>query len=325
VVVTGLRKHLVSDLYYRPGGFGGRELFRLTRKARRAGTKTLYSPRTRERKNRYYSLIRGEHRRASYFVSPQDLSPVRDERPFMEHLDRVMMSPTGPPFPEELGRLSWDWRLVLLPRADRIFLAALLASLVLGAGTLVLPFTARREKTEPRRSPSVPGALFLVAFAGALAFRGLLAFAGWHDPLPDYPGWTAGLFFIGAGMAWRCGASGERRRAPLRLAALGVVMGVAGYPLGEVLLEVGQGWWMIILSALALAAGVLSGASAGGLFRRAAAVLPEGEVFLSSALLAGAAAGWAAAMVVAVTFGVPLLWLAAALFALWAMGAAREF
>jgi hypothetical protein len=327
VAVLGRKGRIVSDLYYRPAGFSGKDNSLLGRAARQKGVEVFYSPRTKRKWNLYFSLVRGERRGGYSFSSPQDLSPVRDERPFMEHFERLMISPGGPPLPEERGRLSGEWRLSFIPPGDRVFWAALLAVLALAPAALVVPLRVCRQRAgSARHALTLVGPALLAGGAGAVCLRALTAFASWPDPLPGHTGVTEGFFFAAAGAAWAVdGGDGSRgRRALMRLAALALVLGVAGYPLAHALMDAGRGWWVVMVAALVLTAGWLTGSSAGAVGGKTTPAVLGAKALYVSAVLSGSAFGWAASALLAVTFGFHVVWMVAALLALWALRVSRR-
>jgi len=326
VVVVGRKGRIVSDLYWRPAGFSRKDLSLVRRAARKEGVEVFYSPLTKRKWNLYYSLVRGERLGGYYFSSPQDLSPVRDERPFMEHFERLMISPGGPPLPEERGRLSGERLLSFIPPGDRVFWGGLLLVFALAPATLVGPFRACRKQAG--RAGGIlffPGPSLLAGAAAAVSLRALTAYADWSAPFPGYTGLTEGLFLAAAGAAWamerRSGAG--RRRSLLRLAVLALVLGVAGYPLGRMLLEAGPGPWAVAAGALILTVGWLAGSSVLGARGETTPAGPGMEALHVSAVLSGLAFGWTASTLLAVAFGFHAVWLVAALLALWAFRASR--
>jgi hypothetical protein len=326
VVVVGRKGRLVSDLYYRPSGFSDRDLDRLRFVVGKTGNEIFYSPLTVRKWNLYFSLVRGERREGYYFSSPQDLSPARDDRPFFEHFERLMISPTGLPLPEERGRLSGDWTLRFVPPGDRIFWAVLLLGIALVPVAVFLPLGVYHHRTGlARHALPAWGLLFLSGLAAAACLRALLGYSRWFEPFPGSPGWAAGLAFIGAGAGWwAVRVSADRRGgALLRLAALTGLFGATGYPLGRMLLPAGPGVWTVLVGALVFGAGTIAGAAVGGALKASVTVFPgAGPVFMGAAAY-GAALSWAASNLLAVTFGFPLLWFTAAALTLWALRAGR--
>jgi hypothetical protein len=326
VVVVGSKGRLVSALYYRPSGFSGGDLDRLEHAVGKRGEEIFYGPRTKRKWNLYLSLVRGERRGGYYFSSPQDLSPARDDRPFFDHFERLMISPTGPPLPEERGRLSGDWRLRFVPPGDGIFWAVLLFGIVLVPVAVLLPLGVYHHRTGlARHALPAWGLLFLSGMAAAACLRALLGYSRWFEPFPGSPGWAAGLAFIGAGAGWwAVSVSADRRGgALLRLAALTGLFGVAGYPLGRMLLPAGPEVWAVLVGALAFGAGAIAGAAVGGALKASVTVFPGAGPVFTGAVAYGAALSWAASNLLAVTFGFPLVWLTAAALSLWALRSGR--
>jgi len=326
VAVVGSKGRLVSDLYYRPSGFSETDLDRLSRVVRKAGAEIFYSPRTTRKWNLYFSLVRGERRGGYYFSSPQDLTPARDDRPFFDHFERLMISPTGPPLPEERGRLSGGWTLQFVPRGDSIFWAVLLSGIVLLPAAVLLPLGVYHHRTGlARHALPAWGLLFLSGMAAAACLRAVLGYSRWFEPFPGNPGWAAGLAFIGAGAGWWAGSVSADRRggALLRLAALTGLFGVAGYPLGRMLLSTGPEVWAVFVGALAFGAGTIAGAAVGGAQKVSVTVFPGSGPVFTGAVAYGATLSWAVSNLLAVTFGFPLLWLTAAALSLWALRAGR--
>jgi hypothetical protein len=326
VIVLGRKGRIVSDLYCRPAGFSRKDLSLVRRTARKERVEVFYSPLTKRKWNLYYSLVRGERLRGYYFSSPQDLSPARDERPFMEHFERLVISPGGPPLPEERGRLSGEWQLSFVPAGDRVFWGGLLMVFALAPVTLAVSFrSCRKHAGRAGETLFFPWPSLVGGAAAAVSLVALSAYADWSAPLPWHTGLTEGLFFASAGAAWAAegrGRAGRGRSLP-RLAVLSLVLGIAGYPLGRMILEAGPVPWTAAAGVLILTIGWLAGAALRDIRGETAPSGPGGKALHVSAVLSGSAFGWTASTLLAVAFGFHTVWLAAALLAMWAFRASR--
>lgn len=311
VVVLGQKGRLVAQCYFRPSGFDRGDLRQVNRHAGEKGGEIFYSPETRRKWNLYYNLVRGETPHGYYFTSPQDLSPARDERPFFDHLERLMISPAGRPLPEELGHQPETWKLQFIPPSDGFYWKVVAAGLFIFPLTVLLPAVLFAHRTGcGRHALPYPWFFLLLGTALAAALRSLLAYGRWLDFAGGAAAWIPGLFIISVGAGWLKKAPRDLawKRAGLPLALLLALFGLGGYSLSAPAGGSGAGG-LLIPAALSIAMGVLAGRFLGSHLESAGAVLPGTTPWHGSVLLLGTVTGWALANLTAVIFGFPLIWL----------------
>ena len=327
ILVIGKKGGLVSQCYYRPGGYKGygretrHELYRFLSST---GTQ-MFFPRSSSRFNLYHDLVDDDRVREHYVSSPLDLTPTRDRRPFFEHLGRSRISPAAPATPDEWGHHSEDGRIRFIPPEDRLLWSVLAISVVLTALAVVVPLGLLQHRTG-LAGHAWPYALVFVLLGAAMAagHRSIAAYGRWLDPLPGEASWTAALSLaaFGAGLArssWRI----RLVEVIVPTAVLFGLAGLGGYSLRPPVSAAGTVFTGIFLLALAVAMGWLMGRAVGAFLGRAEETLPGTAPWHVAVFLLAAVTAWSASEIVAVTFGFPLLWLLAAAALLAALRTGR--
>jgi hypothetical protein len=326
ILVIGKKGGLVSQCYYRPGGYKGygkgtrRELYRFLSKT---GAQ-MFFPRSSPRFNSYLDLVDDDRVREHYVSSPLDLTPTRDRRPFFEHLGRLRISPTALPTPDELGYHSKDGRIEIVPPEDRFIWSVLALSVVLAALAIVVPLGLLQHRTG-LAGHAWPYVLVFVLLGAAMAagHRSIAAYGRWLDPLPGEAAWAAALSLA----AFGAGLARSSWRSPVGLivatAVLLALAGLGGYSLRPPATALGAIVTGILLPAMAAAMGWLMGLAVGAFLGRAEETLPGTAPWHVAVFLLAAVTAWSASEIVAVTFGFPLLWLLSAAALLAALRAGR--
>lgn len=326
VIVLGRRGRLTAQSYYRPAGFSPGDLVELNRHSLRRKVKIFTSPETRRKWNLYYSLVRGDLLQGYYFTSPQDLSPARDEQPFAWNLERLMISPSGPPLPEEEGHQPEKWRLRFIPPGDGIFWIVIAAGFLLLLILTLFPLAVFEHRTG-LAGHALPY-LWLFLLLGAASSAILRALCGWGRWVASPAGtatWLPGLFLAAAGAGWLIAP--ERRRAwkaaGFPLALLALCFAAAGYGLPS-LREAPVAAGIVMAAALALGSGFGAGRLVGSCIGSADEVLPGTSSWFVSLLLLGGVTAWSVSGLAAAAFGFPALWMCAAAALLGASWSGRR-
>lgn len=327
VLVIGKKGGLVSQCYYRQGGYKGygkgtrRELYRFLSNT---GTQ-MYFPRSSPRFNTYLELVDGDRVREHYVSSPLDLTPTRDRRPFFEHLGRLQISPAALPTPDEWGHHSQDGRIRFIQPEDRLIWSVLAVSVLFTVLAVVVPLGLLQHRTG-LAGHAWPYARVFVMLGAAMAagHRSIAAYGRWLDPLPGEVSWAAALSLaaFGAGLvrsSWRNRPVG----VIVPTAVLFGLVGLGGYSLRPPVSASGTIFTGIFLLAMAAAMGWLMGRAVGAFLGRAEETLPGTAPWHIAVFLLAAVTAWSAAEIVAVTFGFPLLWLIAAAALLAALRVGR--
>jgi hypothetical protein len=311
VVVLGRGGRIVSECWYSPAGFDSRDAQDTLRRHRnRTGVTLLYDPVDLEGWNFYTPLVRGERARGLAFSTPLDLSAALDERPFFDHVERLMLSPRGRALPEELEPLEGPAALRLLPTADRALWGILLGGLALGAAAVALGRRVARPAGEAALpSPRVLADGIWLGAAAGLLIESFAAWSDWLAPTRLAAAAAQAALLAGAGAGW-AGAvrASSRWLACAQAAALAALVGAAGYRALPAVIRLGPA----LGAAAAIAAGALLGAALG----RAFAAVEEGAATAAGltcgAALAAASLAAVVATLAATHFGYPLLWVLAA-------------
>jgi hypothetical protein len=321
VVVIGQGGKLISQCYFSPLGFSNRlAKERVYGFAEETSSSVLYRPYMLRGRTFYYRLIVGEKVKGYYFSTPLDLSPPTDARPFFDHLERLMISPTGRPLPEELDQVEVGWVLRFIPRGDWSYVAVLLAGFALGGIGIALEFMLGRRRSGSGARVRAPLlTCFFLGAAAALGFNAYGAWAEWLSPVSSLRLWEGALPVAALGLGWLLPERVSRGRGLILLAVLLSALGVGGYRIAPLVPRVGPAAWGAVL----VAVGVLLGAATGRSLRVALADLqtrvPGTASWSIGAISFFAAGTWIAGELVAVNFGFPLLWFTAAAAALAAL------
>ncbi len=316
VIVIGKKGGLVSQCYYRPGGYRGygrevrRELYEFLKRTR----SKMFYPLSSRRYNPYPEFVGGDRVRENYYSTPLDLSPTHDSRPFFGHFGRLQISPPAPPPPDEWGHHPAEGRLRFIPPEDRLMWAVLAVSALLTALAVVVPLGFFHHRTG-LAGHAWPYALVFVLLGAAMAagLRSIAAYGRWLDPLPGESAWAAALSLAAFGTGlWRSSWRNRQVGVIVPPALLFAFVGLGGYSLRPLASASGAIFTGIFLSALAAVAGWMVGRAVGAFLGRAEETLPGTAPWYVAVFLLAAVTAWSASEIVAVTFGFPLLWLLAA-------------
>jgi hypothetical protein len=316
ILVIGKKGGLVSQCYYRRGGYKGygrdtrRALYRFLKET---GAE-MFFPQSSPRSNAYLDLVDNDQVRPHYVAGPLDLSPTRDRRPFFEHFGRVQLSPPAHPTPDEQGHHPEDWRIGVVPPEDRLMWSVLALSAFLTSLAVLVPLGFLHHRTG-LAGHAWPYALVFLLLGAAMAasLRSVAACSRWLDPLPGEAAWAAALSLtvFGAGL-WRSSWRNRHVRVIVPASLLFCFVGLGGYSLPLPALVSGTVPAVTILAALAAATGLFMGRAVGIFLSLAEETLPGTTPWHLAVFLLAAVAAWSASEIVAVTFGFPLLWLLAA-------------
>jgi hypothetical protein len=327
VIVIGRRGGLVSQCYYRPGGYRGygrevrRELYEFLKRTR----SKMFYPLSSRRYNPYPEFVGGDRAREYYYATPLDLSPTHDSRPFFEHFGRLQISPSAPPPPDEWGHHPAEGSFRFIPPEDRLMWAVLAVSALLTALAVVVPLGFLHHRTG-LAGHAWPYALVFVLLGAAMAagHRSIAAYGRWLDPFPGETAWAAALTLAAFGTGlWRSSWRNRKAGVVVPAALLFAFVGLGGYSLRPPASASGTIFMGIFLPALAAAAGWMVGRAVGAFLGRAEETLPGTAPWYVAVFLLAAVTAWSASEIVAVTFGFPLLWLLAAAALLAALRAGR--
>lgn len=323
VVVMGRKRRLVTQCWYSPSGFDGRDLKRMNGYALREGLEIFISPQTRRKWSLYYNLVHGGNVKGYYFTTSRDLSPARDDRPFFGHFERLMISPAGKALPEELGLWEEEWGLRFIPPGDRALWLVPAAGLLLLPLMILLPAAVLAHRTGlARHGMRYPWIFLLLGLSLSAALRALAGYGQLSGSAGGEGIPTTAIFLAAAGAGWmlRPPRDAAWRGAGIPLALLLAVMGVGGYAVESPRGMTGAFLVILLASLTGLAAGRLS----GSLLQSADDVLEGTLPWHASLLLLGAVTGWALSTLAAVFFGFPVIWLVAGAGLLTVARAGRE-
>lgn len=304
-VVVGTKNRPVSKCYYRPQGFSAGDISWMRDALRRRRGEAFYYPGWK--RYRYYELLTHDKPLALAFATPQDLSPSTDGRPFLQHLERLRISPSVAALPEERKNYG-PWGLQFIPPGDGVFWWALLTALACTPAVFFSVLAVYAHRTGlAKHAAALLWPLFLAGASVTAVFRCLAAMGMRHDPAGG--SWGPGIFFLGVGLAWYLGsrAHGTWRVAARILTVTALLAGAAGSGVTGGIASHAAG----LLWAAAFSGGA-AGGMAGGLIAASGTVLPRAEGLTAAAFLLGGAVMWPLASLIAVSFGFPALWLTAA-------------
>lgn len=318
VVVLGEGGKLISQCYFRHQSFVDRpSLLTLYQYVNDTGALTLYRPYSRWRWSFYYPLICGEKVKGYYFSTPLDLSPTTDERPFFDHLERLMISPSGRPLPEELDQVEVGWVLRFIPGGDWSYWSVLLAGFALGGIAIALVFLRARRRSGSGARVRAP--LLTCLFLGAAAALGLNAYRAWADcygPTAPPAVWGVALAVLAFGLGWLMPGRTSRRRGLVHLAVILIAVGAGGYRIAPLVPRIGPAGWGLIVAVVGILLGVAAGRSLRVALADLQACVPGTASWSVGAIAYFAVVSWIAGELLAVNFGYPLLWFLAGAAAL---------
>jgi hypothetical protein len=327
VLVFGDRGLLTSQLWYHPGwardGISSPEI-RLH--AHLSGSEVLYRPSKYRIRTAYGPLIQGDGIRGMYFSTPLDLSPPIDARPFFDHVERLVLSPSGRSMPEELEPMEAGAKPRIIPSGDRD------AWGVLGAGMLAAAFllatglrgARRRAGDAPPTAGALPAALF-IGVGAACALSAFGAWARWLAPSDAFAQAAVGSVLLGAGGGW-LGARRHGRPGAglLPLSGALAVFAVAGYRAAPELPMLGSLASALVVAGAGMCLGLVLGSAVGSMSAHIAARQPPSGGWMAGATLCAASLAWVGGRLAVTHFGYPLLWALAAVAAAAALHSLRR-
>jgi hypothetical protein len=317
VVVLGQGGGNVSECWYGSAGFESRELRAVLRRHRRSTRpRVVYSPLdVLPGGNFYQRLVKGDRPRGLAFSTSLDLSPPIDERPFFDHVERLMLSLRLRGMQEELEPRAGAQELRVFLAADRPLWGILVGGLLFGTGVVAL---ARRGAGSPGAStmPSAGAAVDALwrGAAGGLVIECFAVWAGWLAPSSLAAAAGLAALLAGLGVGW----GGMPRSAPrwtdwAPAAALALLLGAAGYRVLPAAVRVGPALTSAAMIAVGALLGTALGRAAGATPRATAAPAAGTEASGCGVVLAAAGLATVAASLAATHFGYPLLWVLGAL------------
>jgi hypothetical protein len=324
VVVVGDRGRLISQLWYGPGWARNQiAASEIKRQAALSGTEVLYRPSKYKVKTIYGPLIKGDGIRGMYFSTPLDLSPAVDARPFFDHVERLVLSPSGRSMPEELEPMEAGAAPRSAPAGDRDALGVLVAGLLGAAAVLAAGLRAVRRSADAATAGALPTGLFL-GICTACALTAFGAWAQWLAPSAAAAQAAVGVALLGAGGGWLASRRRSRLFADLLpLAAVLTVFTVAGYRAAPSVPSLGFTASGLVVACAGAILGLALGRALGGAVVDLAARLPGSGGWFGGAVGCAASLSWVGGRLAATHFGYTLLWALAGVAALAALRSLR--